>query len=342
MTGRERFVCALHRKPADATPVWFMRQAGRFLPEYRALRERYDFLTSCHEPDLIVEITLQPLKRLDVDAAIVFSDILLPLEYMGVKFDIVENRGPVIESPIRTPEDVEKIHSFNPAEQMNFLGEALKHLRQELGDEKALLGFTGAPFTLASYLIEGGHSRDHALTKKFMYQNPQAWEKLMKKLTDVISKYVEFQATCGVDAVQIFDSWAGFLAPDDYEEFVKPYMEKIFSHSPVPTINFSTGTGGYIETIASSGGDVIGVDWRIRLNDAWQRVGPDKGIQGNLDPAAMLAEKRTLEARVKRILHQANGRPGHIFNLGHGILPTTPVENAQFVVELVHQLTSGK
>lgn len=336
MTGRERILRAFKRETVDCAPVWFMRQAGRFLPQYRKLREKYSFLESCKNPELIFEITLLPVKILDVDAAIIFSDILLPVGEMGLKFDIVESKGPVFEEPFG--DKILKIfHPFEPEEKMPYIGLAIKELRRELKNEKAILGFCGGPFTIASYIIEGGTSRDFLKTKKFIYEREKEWHILMEKLTQVLTKLLLYQLKSGADAVQLFDSWAGCLSPGDYRKYVMPYNSEIFKNVSF-AINFSTGTGGFIEDVAECGGEIIGIDWRILIDKAWMRIGYQRGIQGNLDPAALLRDRASLYLEIRDILKRTGRRNGYIFNLGHGILPSTPLDNVIFTVEKVREI----
>lgn len=338
MTGKERILKAIKREKTDVRPVWFMRQAGRYLKEYRKLREKYSFLYSCKNTELIVEITLQPVRILDVDAAIVFSDILLPVEAMGIKFNIVENKGPVFEKPIEGAEDIEKLKVLEPEKSMSYLGNALRELRKELGDEKALIGFCGAPFTVASYLIEGGHSKNYTKTKIFMHREKLLWHKLMSVLTESFIGYLRFQLKNGADLVQVFDSWAGYLSPSDYREFVKPYNARIFKEIS-PSISFSTGTSGFLEEVRDAGGNAIGIDWRISIDKAWEIIGYEKSIQGNLDPAVLLLDKDNIEKEIRKIIEKTKNRPGHIFNLGHGIFPQTPPDNVKFTVDRVREIS---
>jgi uroporphyrinogen decarboxylase len=319
-----------------------MRQAGRYMEEYRKLRAQYDFLELCKKPDLAAEITVTPVERLEVDAAILFADILLPLEPMGVGLEYAKGDGPVIHHPVSSRTHVEQLLEFDPEEALSFVFEAVRKSCAALNGKVPLIGFAGAPFTLASYLIEGGSSRNYLKTKKLIYSNPGAWRGLMERLSSLTSKYLNAQIAAGVEAVQIFDSWAGCLSPDDYERFVLPYTRATIKGltSGIPVIHFSTGTGGFVKSLRAAGGDVIGVDWRVNLDAAWDALGHDVGIQGNLDPAALLASPKEIRRRVSEILTRAGGRPGHIFNLGHGVLPETPVENVLAMVEAVHELSS--
>jgi uroporphyrinogen decarboxylase len=338
-----RFLRACRRERVDATPVWFMRQAGRYMAEYRALRQKYTLLQLCRTPDLATEVTLQPVRRIDVDAAILFSDLLLPLEPMGIAFDFVKGEGPAIERPIRSAADVDRVRAIDPRESLSFTFEAIRQIKRELGDSIPLIGFAGAPFTLASYAIEGGHSSNFALTKSLMYGAPEAWHRLADRLATVVADYLVAQIDAGVDAVQVFDSWVGALNADDYCEFALPHTKKIFQTigRRVPTIHFGVSTGSILQLMREAGGDVLGADWRVPLDQAWERIGPDRGIQGNLDPTLLLGPRDRLLNGVRDVLARAAGRPGHIFNLGHGILPSTPLENVQAVARFVHQQTAA-
>jgi uroporphyrinogen decarboxylase len=337
-----RFLRACRRMPVDRTPVWFMRQAGRYMPEYRALREKYSLLEICRQPELAAEVTLQPVHLLGVDAAILFADILLPLIPMGVDIEFVRGDGPVIHNPIRSQADIARLRPIEAEQALGHVMRAVHLVRQELPREIALIGFAGAPFTLASYLVEGGASRDFLRTKRLMYNEGRAWRELMEKLSAMLTDYLVAQVRAGAQAVQLFDSWVGALSPEDYRDYVQPYSASVLqgvSRAGVPVIHFGTGTATLLEDMREAGGDVIGVDWRIPLDRAWERLGPSVAIQGNLDPAALFAPRPELERQVRRILQAAAGRPGHVFNLGHGILPETPVENAQAVVEMVHKFS---
>jgi len=336
------FLAACRREKTPYTPVWLMRQAGRYMKEYRDLRARFSFLDLCKRPDLAAEITVTPVERLGVDAAILFADILLILEPMGVELEYSKEDGPLIHSEIVTRTDVEKLLEFDPEEALPFVLEAVRKSRAALNGKVPLIGFSGAPFTLASYLIEGGSSRSYLRTKTLIYSNPGAWRGLMERLSAAVSKYLNAQISAGVEAVQLFDSWVGCLSPDDYQRYVLPYTRAtIATLTPgIPVIHFSTGTAGLLKLIRAAGGGIIGVDWRVRLDEAWQQIGHDVAIQGNLDPAALLAAPKEIRNRVAEILQRAGGRPGHIFNLGHGVLPETPVENVAAMVEAVHELSS--
>ena len=338
-----RFLRACRRLPVDRTPVWFMRQAGRYMEEYRRLREKHSMLELCRQPELAAEVTLQPIRRFDLDAAIIFADILLPLPPMGVDFEFAAGEGPQIHSPLRTYEDAVRLRPIEAEESLGFVLEAIRRVRAELSPEIALIGFAGAPFTLASYMIEGGHSRHFLLTKRLMYEEPNTWDRIMTVLADSTLSYLRAQIRAGAQAVQLFDSWVGTLDPDDYRQFVLPYSARVLrplEELAVPVIHFGTGTSGFLELIREAGGSVIGVDWRIRLGEAWKRIGYDRAVQGNLDPLAMFAPPPVLERKVESVLDEADGRAGHIFNLGHGFLPQTPVENVEAVVDRVHRRRS--
>jgi uroporphyrinogen decarboxylase len=337
----QRFLDACMRKPVDCTPVWLMRQAGRYLPEYRKIRSKFSFIEMCKNPEIAAEVTLQPVRRFEIDAAIIFADILLPLEKMNVGLKFTDDDGPVIKKPVRTLPDVNKLKVIPAEESTPYLFEAIRIVRRELNGEVPLIGFSGAPFTLASYLVEGGHSKDYVETKKIMYHNPTVWQKLMKKLTFTVLNYVNAQIGAGVQAVQIFDSWVGCLSPSDYRKFVFPFMKVLFEKikRKVPVINFSTGTSGMLELISKAGGDVIGIDWRSSIDSAWMRIGYNKAIQGNLDPAVLLGPQEVIKRAVRDILKKIGNRRGHIFNLGHGVLPATPPDNVKLLVDTVHELS---
>lgn len=312
------------------------------MAEYRALRERYSLLTLCRTPDLATEVTLQPVRRIDVDAAILFSDLLLPLEPMGIAFDFVRGEGPAIEQPIRAEADLARLRRFDPRESLGYVLDAIVQVKRELAGKVPLIGFAGAPFTLASYAIEGGHSSAFAHTKAMMYAAPAAWHRFCEMLADIASEYLLAQIDAGVDAVQVFDSWVGQLNAHDYREFVLPHTRRIFDRLAtrnVPTIHFGVGTGSILTDIRDAGGDVIGVDWRTPLDEAWARIGFERAVQGNLDPTLLLGPIDRVFAAADDILARAGGRSGHIFNLGHGILPSTPVEHVQALARYVHQKT---
>jgi uroporphyrinogen decarboxylase len=317
-----------------------MRQAGRFLPEYRAIRERFTLLEICARPELAAEVTLQPVRRLGVDAAILFADILLPLVPMGLDLTFARGEGPVIRNPVRSAADVDRLAPVYVAEHLASVFDAARLVRHELDGRVPLIGFAGAPFTLACYAIEGGGSRDFLAAKRFMYGEAAAWPALMERLTQLMGDYLAAQVQAGAQAVQVFDTWAGMLSPGDYRRYVLPWSRRLFQRLAdlgVPTIHFGVGTGGLLELLREAGGDVIGLDWRIELDEGWRRVGADRAVQGNLDPAALFAPRAELLDRVRGILDRAAGRPGHIFNLGHGILPATPIDQVQAVVDLVHE-----
>ena len=340
MALNNRFLKACGRQEVDCTPVWFMRQAGRYLAEYRAIRARHTLLEICAQPELAAEVTLQPVRALGVDAAILFADILLPLMPMGIRLEFAKGEGPIIHNPIGSRADVEALRAIDPCDELRHVLDAVKLVRRELDGQTPLIGFAGAPFTLASYLIEGGSSRSFVKTKQLMYRDPPTWHLLMSKLAQVIAAYLVAQIDAGAQAVQLFDSWVGALSPDDYRQYVLPYSQKILQavkETDAPSIHFGTDTATLLPLLKEAGGDVIGLDWRIGLDRGWESIGLDRAVQGNLDPAALFAPRDELERRVKIILQQANNRPGHIFNLGHGILPDTLVENVKAVVEIVHE-----
>lgn len=319
-----------------------MRQAGRYMEDYRKLRAQYGFLELCKRPDLAAEITLAPVEKLNVDAAILFADILLILEPLGVGLEYSKGDGPVIHRPVRGSKDVDSLKDFDPEKDLAFVYEAVTKISKALNNKVPLIGFAGAPFTLASYLIEGGASRNYLHTKKLYYGAPEAWKRLMEKLAKIAGEYLNCQIAAGAHAVQLFDSWAGCLTPVDYEQFVLPYTKKVIDAvAPgIPVIHFSTGTAGLLKHIRAAGGDVIGLDWRINLDDGWATVGYDVAVQGNLDPVALLASPKEIKNRVADILRRAGGRQGHIFNLGHGVLPETPVDHVIAMVEAVHELSA--
>lgn len=321
----------------DVTPVWMMRQAGRYMAEYRALRAKHTLLEICKTPELAVEVTLQPL-RLGMDAAILFADILLPLEPMGAPFEFAKGEGPIIHAPVRDRAGIEKLRVFDPEDGLGYVLEAIRLLRKEL--KVPLIGFAGAPFTIASYLIEGGKSSDYRTAKGLMWSDPDAWNLLMSKIAEVVRRYLRAQVEAGAQAVQLFDSWVGALAPGDYEEYVMPHVRHILSDlekTGVPVIHFGTGTSSLLELQRDAGGTVIGVDHRVRLAEAWRRIGHDRAIQGNLDPLLLLAPREIAVRRAKQIVREAGGRPGHIFNLGHGIVPEVPVDTVKAVIDAVHE-----
>lgn len=335
----DRFLRACRREPVDCTPIWLMRQAGRYMPEYRAIRERYSFLDMVKTPDVAAEVTLQPINAFGVDAGIIFADILPPLEGMGLHLTFEKGEGPVIHNPLRAAADIEALHQPDPRETTAYTLEAIRIVKRELADRLPLIGFSGAAFTLASYAIEGGSSRDFRHTKGLMYGNPDMWHALMEKLTTLISDYLRAQVEVGVNAIQIFDSWAGILAPGDYAEYVLPHVQQCIANVKecgVPIIYFGTDMNGLLPLLRQTGADVLGMDWRIALDDGWNQVGTEFAVQGNLDPNVLFAPWPEIERRASDILNRAAGRPGHIFNLGHGILTETPVEHVARLVEFVH------
>jgi uroporphyrinogen decarboxylase len=344
MAINERFLRACRREPVNATPVWFMRQAGRYMAEYRAIREKYSLLEICHHPELAAEVTLQPVRALGVDAAILFADILLPVIPLGLGLEFAKGEGPVIGKPVRTLEDVRMLHPVDAETDLGYVMEAVRLLRSELNGIP-LIGFCGAPFTVASYIIEGGSSREFLKTKTMMYSAPEVFQALMEKLSIVLSDYLVAQIRAGAQAVQVFDSWVGTLSPQDYETFVLPHSQRVLEAAKaenVPVIHFGTNTTTLLPLMKRAGGDVIGLDWRIPLDDGWDLLGQDVAVQGNLDPVLLFAPRSELKARVHDILRRAEGRPGHIFNLGHGILQNTAVDNVKAVVDMVHEYSVQK
>jgi uroporphyrinogen decarboxylase len=341
MTGEQRFLAAARRDPVDATPVWFMRQAGRCLADYRALRERYDILTLAKTPELSAQVTLMPIEAFGVDAAVMFADIMLPLEPMGVELEIQPDVGPIIHNPIRSASDVRRLQVFEPNEGVGFVMDAIRLVRRDLSGRKAVIGFSGAPFTLACYLIEGRPSRDFARAKSFMYREPEAWALLMEKLSDVIVRYLSAQVGAGAQVVQVFDSWVGALAPADYEQYVQPHVARIFAAmDDVPTIHFGAGTAAVLELMAAAGGDVMSIDAHQSLDVAWERIGYDRGVQGNLDATRVLAGWDATAEGARDVLRRAAGRAGHIFNLGHGVLPESDPVLLRDLVDYVHQTSA--
>jgi uroporphyrinogen decarboxylase len=338
----DRFLKACRREPVDCTPVWFMRQAGRYMSEYRRLRAGHSILEMCKTPELAAQVTLQPIERFPLDAAIIFADILLPLEAMGLELEFAEGEGPVIHNPIRDRAAVERLKMIG-GDELRYVAEAVSLTRRMLDGRVPLIGFAGAPFTLASYAIEGGGSRNYVLTKQLMYREPDAWHKLMDKLARVVTGYLRRQIQAGAQAVQLFDSWVGCLSAGDYAEYVMPHVQMIFEglkHEGVPLIHFGTGTTALLSLMRKAGGTVIGIDWRVPLDEAWAMLGHDTAVQGNLDPVALFGPIHEIERRVEDILRRAAGRPGHIFNLGHGILPQTPVDHVAATIEMVHKLST--
>jgi len=334
-----RFMKACRREPVESTPVWLMRQAGRYMKEYRELRARVPFLALCKSPDLVAEVTVSAAEKLGVDAAILFADLLLIVEPLGFALEYEKGEGPQVRPAIRKPRDVDRLREVQPGA-LDYVFEGIRRTRAALSSGLPLLGFAAAPFTLASYLIEGGGSRSYTRTKAFMYSDPGAWRALMEHLARNLAAHVRGQIEAGVQAIQIFDTWVGCLGPADYREFALPWSRALFEGLPrdVPLIHFGTGTGTLLELMREAGGSVMGLDYHVELDDAWRRVGYDVAVQGNLDPSVAFADRSVIRSRVKRILHQAGGRPGHIFNLGHGILPDTPYENVLALVDMVHEL----
>jgi len=334
------FLKACRREPVPYTPIWLMRQAGRYMPEYRRVRDRHGFIEMCTNSALAAEVTVTAVRRLGVDAAIIFADILLPLIPMGVGLHYEKGDGPIIDRPIRTAADLARIAEVDASE-LSFVGESIRLVDSEIGSTTPIIGFAGAPFTLASYLIEGGSSRQYQATKTLMYKAPETWNRLMEMLVRVTADYLNMQVDSGASAIQLFDSWVGSLGPDDYRRFVLPHTATLISmvKPGVPVIHFGTITGNLLELMREAGGDVIGLDWRVDLAEAWRRVGHDVAVQGNLDPIALFADIPEIRARARAILDKAGGRPGHIFNLGHGILPETPVDHVIALVDAVHEMS---
>jgi len=333
-------VRAARREPVERTPVWFMRQAGRSLSEYREIRKRYGLFEVCRQPELCAEVTLQPVHRHGVDAAVMFADIMLPVLGMGVDVDLVENVGPVVARPIETMADVERLVAPEPEESVPFILDAVRLTRAELRPDQAVVGFCGGPFTVAGYLIEGKPSRDFLKVKRMMYAQPGVWHALMDRLADAFARYVAGKVRAGADVIQLFDSWVGALSPADYAEFVAPYSARILAAVEAPTIHFGTGTATLLGAMAEAGGDVIGLDWRIPLDRGWDVVGEERGVQGNLDPSLLLGPWNRVEKGALGVLAAAGGRPGHIFNLGHGVLPETDPGDLGRLVRLVHERTA--
>jgi uroporphyrinogen decarboxylase len=337
----DRFLRACRREPVDCTPIWMMRQAGRYMAEYRALREKHTLLELCRTPELAVEVTLQPIRAFGFDAAILFSDLLIPLAPMGIPFDFQKGEGPVIEKPVRSAADVLALRRFEPRDELKMVLDAIRALRAELS--VPLIGFAGAPFTLASYAIEGGHSNNFARTKGLMYGDPATWHRLAGLLSEIVADYLRAQVEAGVQAVQLFDSWIGALDAIDYREFVLPHVRRIFealADLDVPKIHFGTGTAHLLSIQREAGGTVIGVDWRTPLDEGRLLAGEGVAVQGNLDPTLLLGPRERLLARVDEVLQRAGGRPGHVFNLGHGILPGTPPDSVKAVVDHVHEASA--
>ena len=334
-----RFLDACRRRPTDVRPVWFMRQAGRYMKQYREIRAKHSILEICKRPDLAATVTLQPVEILDVDAAIIFADLLLPVEPLGLKLKFVAGEGPVIDNPVQNSSDVDSLSTGN-TDELGYVGEAIQLVVRQLAGKVPVIGFVGAPFTLASYIIEGGPSKTFLRTKQMMYRDETLWRRLMGKLVDVLGPFAIAQVAAGARAIQVFDSWVGALGPDDYVRFVAPYsralIERIRSAS-VPVIHFGTGAAGFFRELHAAGGDVMGVDWRVNIDQAWTDISYRSAVQGNLDPAVLFSPLPELRTRVQELLKRTGSRPGHIFNLGHGILPETPVENVKAVVEMVRE-----
>jgi uroporphyrinogen decarboxylase len=335
------FMRACRRESVHYTPVWLMRQAGRYMKEYRDVRARHGFLEMCKKPEVAAEVTTYAAHRLNVDAAIIFADILLIIEPMGLDLEFAKGEGPVIHNPVRAPEDVKRLREVEDVGALSYVYDAIRITRRELRSNLPLIGFCGAPFTLASYICEGGGSKNYIHTKRLMYQDPGAWHAMMSLIARALSRYLNAQIEAGAQAVQLFDSWVGALSPDDYREYVLPHTREVIRNvTPgVPVIHFGTGTAGLLELMKEAGGDVIGLDWRVRLDEAWARLG-DVAVMGNFDSIALFTTPDIVRQRAKAILEQADNRPGHVFNLGHGILPETPVENVVALVEAVHELSA--
>lgn len=339
MTGGARFVRACLRKPVDRTPVWFLRQAGRYMAEYQAVRQHHSLIEICKQPKLAAEVTITAAEKLDVDAAIIFADLLLPFECMGLDFEFQAGEGPVIHAPVRTIEDIARLRT-DRASELGYVAEAIECVVAHFKDRLGIIGFCGAPFTLASYMIEGGGSRNYVHTKTLMYRKPDAWRRLLDKLAMVLREFARQQVEAGADVIQIFDSWAGALSVEDYREFVLPVTKSLIHDVQaigVPVIYFGVDTASLLPAMRETGADVLGLDWRVPLDEAWRGIDYACAVQGNLDPITLFAEPELIRKRVRQILDQARGRPGHIFNLGHGIVPHTPVENVQHVVKFVRQ-----
>jgi uroporphyrinogen decarboxylase len=334
-----RFLDACRRRPTDVRPVWFMRQAGRYMKPYRDIRAKHGILEICKRPDLAAEVTLQPVEILDVDAAIIFADLLLPVEPMGLRLRFAPGEGPVIDNPVRTSSDIDGL-SISNTDDLGYVGESIQQVVKALAGRVPVIGFVGAPFTMASYMIEGGPSRTFLKTKTMMYRDETLWRRLMGKLVDVLGSFAVLQVAAGARIIQVFDSWVGALGPDDYVRYVAPYSRALIERiraASVPVIHFGTGAAGFFRELHAAGGDVMGVDWRINIDQAWMDISYRSAVQGNLDPAVLMAPIPELRARVHELLKRTGSRPGHIFNLGHGILPETPVENVKACVEIVRE-----
>jgi uroporphyrinogen decarboxylase len=334
-----RFVKACKAQPVDRTPVWFMRQAGRYMPEYRAIRKQYSLIEICKKPEVAAEVTITAAEALGVDAAIIFADLLLPLEVMGLPFHFSAGEGPVIEKPLREKADIDRLRTDRAAD-LGYVSEAVDRVCKHFGTRLPVIGFCGAPFTLASYMIEGGGSRNYIHTKKLMYSSPEVWDELMRKLVTVVAEYAAEQVRAGADAIQIFDSWVGCLSVEDYRSYVLPHatgLVRTLQKAGAPIIYFGTDSATLLPSMKQTGAEVIGLDWRIPLDDGWRCIGNKGAVQGNLDPVLLFADWKDLKARAEEVLRRAGGRPGHIFNLGHGILPETPVENVKALARFVQE-----
>ena len=334
-----RFVQACRRQPVAPTPMWFMRQAGRYMAEYREIRKRHSILEICKSPELAAQVTIEAAEILGVDAAIIFADLLLPLEVMGMAFRFEAGEGPKIERPLRTADDIARLRT-DQASDLFYVAESVRRVTRHFGDKLPVIGFCGAPFTLASYMIEGGGSRNYVHAKTMMYREPRAWGELMRKLVEVLAVYAEEQARAGADALQVFDSWVGCLSVEDFRRYVLPHSTALIrrlKETGAPIIYFGTDTATLLKSMKETGADVIGLDWRIPLDEGWERLGADVAVQGNLDPVVLFADQKEIRALAHEVLRRAGGRPGHIFNLGHGILPETPVENVKALVEFVRE-----
>ena len=335
------FMRACRLEPTPHTPVWLMRQAGRYMKEYREVRARHSFLEMCKTPDVAAEVTVYAAHRLNVDAAIIFADILLILEPMGLELEFTKGEGPAIHNPVRSPADVGRLREVESVEPLDYVMQAIRTTRRELKPDLPLIGFCGAPFTLASYVCEGGSSKNYIHTKRLMYTDSGAWHAMLSLISRALVRYLNAQIAAGAQAVQLFDSWVGCLSPDDYRDYVLPHTRSVIENvTPgVPVLHFGTGTAPLLELIREAGGDVVGLDWRVSLDEAWERVGHDRAVMGNLDPVSLFAGVEHVRREARKILDRAGGRPGHIFNLGHGILPETPVETVEALVEAVHDMS---
>ena len=343
MSRADRYLKACRKETVDCTPVWIMRQAGSYLEEYRAVRARHSFIEACKTPELVVEITMQPIRRFELDAAIIFADILFPLEKMGIDFEFTKGDGPQINNPVRTRAEVERCWSSTRTE-MAYLMDAIRMVKGELNGKVPLIGFSGAPFTLARNITEGAGSKNDVCTKSMMYREPETWHLLMEKLTEMVIVYLNDQIKAGVQAVQVFDSSVGCLSPADYREFVLPYQKRLMASldRSVPHVHFAFGASHLLPMIKEAGGDVIGLDWRMDIDAAWKVLDHEPCIQGNLDPVALYGSREYIRRRVAEILARVGNRNGHIFNLGHGILPTAPIDNVKYMIDLVHELSARK